>query len=60
MRMHAPQEIVVALLLRGLLEADNVDALRVHRADHMPAGPVLARSVDPLKDDQQAVTAIRV
>jgi|RhiMetdeSRZDD1v2_1073273.scaffolds.fasta_scaffold55148_7 hypothetical protein len=26
----------------------------------MPAGPVLARSVDPLKDDQQAVTTVRV
>jgi len=51
---------VVTFLRRRLLEADNVDALRVHRAHHMPAGPVLARSVDPLKDDQHSVTTVRV
>src|SRR5262245_59955232 len=60
MRMHPPQKIVVAFLRRRLLETDDVDPLRVHSTYDMPASPVLSRSINPLKNNQQTVTTIGV
>ena len=58
--MNPPQEIVVALLFRWLLEALDVDALWVHRTDHMPACAILAGTVDTLQNNEQTVAAIGV
>ena len=52
-RMDAPEEVMVALRGRRLLEARDLHALRIHGADHVPAGAVLAGPVDALQDDQQ-------
>jgi hypothetical protein len=60
MRVHPPQKIVVALFRRRLFEPRDTYALRVHCTHDMPASPVLAGSIDSLKDDQQTVTAIGV
>ena len=43
-----------------MLEPHDVHALGVHRANDVPAGTVLAGSIDPLQDNQQTVAAIGV
>ena len=58
--MDPPQEVVRVLFGRRLLEALHFDALRVHGADHVPAGAVLAGPVDALQHDQQRAAAVAV
>ena len=60
MGMDPPQKIVVALFRRWLLETHNIDPLRVHCAHDMPTRPVLARSINPLQDNEQRVPAVGV
>ena len=50
-----PQEVVVQLVDGGGLEAGHLHALRVDAAHHVADGAVLARGVDGLEHDQQAV-----
>src|SRR5260370_21626172 len=52
--MVAPEEIVVELLRRRLLEAADGHALRVDTAHHVLDRAVLARGVESLEHDQQA------
>jgi len=60
MRVHAPEKIVVPFLLGRLFEAGHLDSLRVHGADHMPAGAILARAINALQHDQERVAAVGV
>jgi hypothetical protein len=50
----APQEVVVQLLGRGLLECLNLHRLRVDPAHHVLDRAVLARGVESLEHQQQA------
>src|SRR5437763_2501623 len=49
----APEEVVIELLLGWAVQAVHPHALRVHAAHHVADGPVLARCVQSLKDDQK-------
>ena len=60
MRMDAPQKVVRLFFGSRLLEPGHLHALRVHGADDMPAGAVLAGAVDALQNDQQRMRAVRV
>ncbi len=60
MRMDAPQKVVRLFFGSRLLEPGHLHALRVHGADDMPAGAVLAGAVDALQDDQQRMRAVGV
>ena len=60
-RLHvAPEEIVVELLVRRLLEAEDLAALRVHARHHVLDRAVLAGGVHRLKDDQHGVDVGRI
>jgi hypothetical protein len=60
MRMDAPEKIMRAFLVRGLLEADDRAAQRVHAFDHLAAHAVLAGRVHALQHDQKGVLLFRI
>ena len=58
--VDAPQEIVAEFLGAGLLEAGDLHARWVEGADDLFDGPVLARRVARLQDEQQRLLALGV
>ena len=55
-----PEEVVVELLGRRLLEAEDLAALRVHAGHDVLDRPVLAGRVHRLEDDQHRVAVVGV
>ena len=53
--VDAPQEVVIQLLLGGHLETGHVAALGVHAVKDVLDGPVLARGVHALEDNEYRV-----
>src|SRR5215813_8222455 len=58
--MRAPEEIVGKFLFARLLESEDEGSLRIHPAEHMPDGTVLAGSIERLQYDQKGLAAVRV
>ena len=56
----SPEEVVLELLGAGMLEAEDLAALRIDAGHHMLDGAVLARGVHRLEDDEQRVAVVRV
>src|SRR5262245_36181081 len=56
----SPEEVVRGLLLAQLLEPIDERSLRVHSAEHMPDGAILAGSVERLEHDQKRLAAVGV
>ena len=54
----APQEVVVELLGRGLLEGHDLAALRVDPRHHVLDRPILAGGVHSLEDHQQSMASL--
>ena len=59
-QVRAPEEIVRRLLLGRDLESVDARALRVHRAEDVSDGAVLAPRVHPLQDDEQRAPVLGV
>jgi hypothetical protein len=57
---RAPKKIVFQFLGARLFETENLAALRINPGHDVPDGPVLAGSVQSLKDQQQCITVGRV
>src|SRR5262249_31547900 len=56
----SPEEVVRGLLLARLLETIDERSLRVHSAEHMPDGAILAGSVERLEHNQKRLAAVGV
>ena len=59
-RVNAPKKIMLPFFDGRLLEPPHLHALRIHGADDMPAGAVLAGAVDALQHDQKTMPMIGV
>ena len=57
-QVDAPEKVVRQLRRGGRLEAPDVDAQRVERAEHLANGRVLAAGVHRLQHDQQRVLSV--
>src|SRR5580704_12665333 len=58
--VSAPEEIVIRLFPRWLLERVHPRALRVERAENVTDGTIFSRGIHPLKDDEQRTLAFGV
>src|SRR5262249_292933 len=56
----SPEEVLRGLLLARLLETIDERSLRVHSAEHMPDGAILAGSVERLEHNQKRLAAVGV
>src|SRR5262249_54895722 len=59
-QVRAPEEVVRGFLFARLLEAEDEGPLRIHPAEHMPDGTVLAGRIERLQYDQKGLAAVRV
>jgi hypothetical protein len=55
MAVRAPKKIMFQFIGGRLLETENLAALRIDPGHDVPDGSVLARSVHPLKNQQQRI-----
>ena len=56
----APEKIVLQFGGAGMLEAEDLAALRIDPGHHMPDGAVLSRRIHRLKDQQDGIAVGRV
>ena len=58
--VNAPEKVMRGFEWSGLLEARDVDALRIDAAEHVPDRSVLAAGIQCLQDDQDRVFVLGV
>ena len=56
----APHEVVIKFLFTGLLEAVDLDSVRVHAAHHTPDGAVLSRGIHCLENAEQTIAVVGI
>src|SRR6516225_8044251 len=59
-QVRAPKEVVGKFLFARLLESEDEGPLRIHSAEYMPNGAVLAGRVERLQHHEKGLAAVRV
>src|SRR5262249_5571314 len=59
-QVRAPEKVVRGFLFARLLESEDEGPLRIHPAEHMPDGAVLAGRIERLQHHEKGLAAVRV